>query len=101
MPTRFAAGSSTSATFLKVLVPVTMTSALSDSVKVASAVTVAPAVTATVRRSTLKLRSRKVSSAVPAGTSSNRYAPAPSVVAVSSRAFTIRSIATPGRLAPV
>ena len=72
MPTRFAAGSSTSAMFRNVLAPVTMTSALSESVSTTSAFTDAPFVTLTDRRSTLKFRRRNVSSALPGGTASNR-----------------------------
>ena len=75
----------------------TMTSALSDSDNTTSAVTGAPLATFTDRRSTLKLSRRNVSSALPGGTASNRYAPASSVVALSSFELTTRSIATPGK----
>ena len=68
MPMRLAAGSSTSATFRKVPAPVTTTSALSESIMTTSAVTDAPVVTPTGRRSTLKFSRRNVSSAFPGGT---------------------------------
>ncbi len=101
MPTRFSAGFSTSATLRNVDVPVTTTSALNDSVNMASTATARPLAMDAVRRSTLKLRSRKVSSDVPAGTRSKRYAPASSLTAVSSVAPATSSMLTPGSTAPV
>src|SRR5688572_16770472 len=101
MPTRFSAGLATSATFRNVDVPVTTTSALIDSVSTASADADWTPGTDTERLSTLKLISRYVSSAVPAGTCSNRYAPLASVTAVRSVAPSTGAIITPGSDAPV
>jgi hypothetical protein len=78
-----------------------MTSAPSDSVNTASTMAGARVVTPTERRSTLKFKRRNVSSALPVGTVSKRYEPAPSVTAVCSPELTTRSIVTPGSAAPV
>jgi hypothetical protein len=72
IPTRFSAGFSRSAILRNVRVPVTTTSAVSDTPSTASAVTVCPAATLTVRRTSVKLISLKVSSAGPGGTLSMR-----------------------------
>ncbi len=101
MPTRFSAGFSTSAMLRKVDVPVTTTSAVSDSSRVESTVAVCPGASVIVRRCTVKLINRKLSCAGPAGTASNRYAPPASVVDVSVVAPDTRSIVTPGSAAPV
>ena len=74
-PTRFSAGFSISARLRNVRGAVTTISALVATSMTALACTAAPDVTLTVRRTMLKLISRMVSSADPAGTLSNRYEP--------------------------
>jgi len=61
----------TSTMLRKVAALVTTTSALSDRVSVLSDVTMSPALTRTMRLSTLKFNNRNVNSAVPAGTAAN------------------------------
>ena len=96
IPTRFSAGFSTSAMLRNVDVPVTMTSAFRASVNSAFTSAVSPGVMLTVRRSTVKLINRNVSSAVPAVSPSKRYRPAASLTVVTDAPLTVSSIVTPG-----
>ena len=102
MPTRFSRGFSRSAMLRNVRVPVTTTSAVSDSVNVASTASVSPAAgTVTSCRAVEKFTSRNVSVAGPACAPSMRYAPAASLTAVSTESPASRSTITPGSTPPV
>ena len=101
MRTRFSAGFSRSAMLRNVRVPVTTTSAVSDSVSVAFAVSVRPAATVTSCRAVEKLTSLKVMVAGPAGASLKRYSPVPSVTAVNCPSTVSSSTRTPGSTPPV
>ncbi len=72
IPTRFSAGRSTSARLVNVDLPVTVTSAVSDSESTASPRTLPEGGTTISRRAAAKFTSRNASRAGPGGTASKR-----------------------------